>query len=49
MPIYVWKCSKCGYVVEELRKIGEDKPPKSCCDLQKQLTTANFRIEKAAG
>lgn len=62
MPIYVWKCSKCDNIVEELRKIGEDKPPKGCgscgdtcacgkgpCEFVKQLTTANFRIDKAAG
>ena len=53
MPIYVWKCTKCDTVVEELRKIGEDEPPTSCeCgegDFKKQLTAANFTIDPAAG
>lgn len=30
MPIYVWKCTKCDAVVEELRKMGDTEPPKSC-------------------
>ena len=61
MPIYVWKCTKCGAVVEELRKMGDDEPPKSCgqcdectcgkgpCEFVRQLTTANFKIDPAAG
>ena len=53
MHIYVWKCAKCDVVVEELRKIGEDEPPVSCeCgagDFKKQLTSANFTIDPAAG
>ncbi len=60
MPIYVWKCENCEAVVEELRKIGEDEPPVRICDhvegsvsppceFKKQLTSANFRIDPAAG
>lgn len=59
MPIYVWKCAKCGAVVEELRKMDDQEPPvlteNSCgdglglCDLKKQVTAANFRIDPAAG
>ena len=46
---------KCDVRVEELRKIGEDEPPESCgtcgdeCEFVKQLTTAHFRIDPAAG
>jgi putative FmdB family regulatory protein len=55
MPIYVWKCTKCGNTVEELRKMGEDNPPESSkceCgegDFERQLTAANFKIDPAAG
>ena len=60
MPIYVWKCTECDTVVEELRKVGEDEPPtRVCehvdgiisppCEFVKQLTVANFRIDPAAG
>jgi len=33
MPIYSFKCEKCGFVREEIRKMGDTKPP-SCinCD-----------------
>ena len=59
MPIYVWKCENCGTVIEELRKMGDHEPPipteNGCgkehgtCDLKKQVTAANFRIDPAAG
>lgn len=60
MPIYVWKCENCEVRVEELRKIGDDEPPvRVCeneegsiappCEFKKQLTTAHFRIDPAAG
>jgi len=49
MPIYQWKCTKCGAIVEELRKVDDFEPPKSCCDFKKMVTSANFRIDPAAG
>jgi len=56
MPIYVWKCEKCGTVVEELRKMDDHHPPverkcdkRGVCELTKQVTAANFRIDPAAG
>ena len=62
MPIYQWKCVKCDAVVEELRKIEDYEPPKSCgtcgdecacgkgpCEFVRQVTKANFVIDKAAG
>ena len=27
MPLYSWKCAKCGFVREELRKVGNDTAP----------------------
>ena len=59
MPIYVWKCTKCGETIEELRKLGDTEPPTSCaaceecscgdgqCEWKRQLTAANFRIDPA--
>jgi len=30
MPIYQWKCENCEAVVEELRKVDDFTPPRSC-------------------
>lgn len=62
MPIYQWKCEKCGAVVEELRKMDDTEPPESCgqcgdacecgkgpCEFKRMVTSANFRIDPAAG
>lgn len=57
MPIYVWKCEKCELKIEELRKMGDDSLPENehCesddgpCEFKKQVTSANFRIDPAAG
>lgn len=45
MPIYQWRCNTCKEEFEEIRKIGDDKPPEHECespDLQRIVTGARF-------
>jgi putative FmdB family regulatory protein len=52
MPIYVYKCPNCGKEEEVLQAPGESAPwcddSQWCGKMEKQLTAANFQIEKAA-
>ena len=54
MPIYVWKCTNCETVVEELRKMDDTHSPECCgecgkSEFKQQITAANFKIDPAAG
>lgn len=31
MPIYSFECEKCGFIRDELRKMGDTSPP-NCCE-----------------
>jgi putative FmdB family regulatory protein len=49
MPIYEYRCSKCGHELEALQKISDD-PLKICpaCEqdsLQKLVSAASFRLK----
>lgn len=49
MPIYVYKCEKCGHELEQIQKMS-DEPLKECpsCKeegLQKQLTSSSFQLK----
>ena len=49
MPIYEYRCSKCGHELEALQKISDD-PLKKCPDceqesLQKLVSAASFRLK----
>jgi putative FmdB family regulatory protein len=49
MPIYEYRCSKCGHELEALQKIS-DEPLKNCpaCEqesLQKLVSAASFRLK----
>ena len=49
MPIYEYRCSKCGHELETLQKINDD-PLKQCpiCkqdSLQKLVSAASFRLK----
>lgn len=41
MPIYSWKCGKCGFEREELRKVGDDTAP-NCVYCKNQLMERLF-------
>ncbi len=39
MPIYSFECEKCGFVRDELRKMGEMEPPNCVnCELPMERT-----------
>lgn len=53
MPIYVYRCERCGETFEELQKMDEGAPPSpsdgcpsgaSTCPLSRELTTATHRF-----
>lgn len=50
MPIYEYKCKKCGEIYEVVQKI-DDKPLKTCKDekcegkLEKLISKSSFKIE----
>ena len=49
MPIYEYKCTECGHVLEVIQKIS-DSPLKKCpaCNqmsLVKQVTAASFKLQ----
>ena len=49
MPIYEYRCSSCGFVLELIQKIGEAAPEicPECRDfsLKKQVSAASFRLK----
>lgn len=48
MPIYVYKCRKCGVAIEELQKMSDDAltEHESCGGaLDKQITTVGVRFK----
>ena len=49
MPIYEYRCSSCGFVLELIQKVGE-AAPETCpkchdCSLRKQVSAASFRLK----
>jgi putative FmdB family regulatory protein len=49
MPIYEYRCSSCGFVLELIQKIGE-AAPENCPEcqnqsLKKQVSAASFRLK----
>lgn len=52
MPLYLWKCRKCGFEREELRKAGDYESPKCVyCDneIMERLFTPVASILKGSG
>jgi len=51
MPIYAWKCEKCGFEREELRKVGDDTAPKCvyCNIIMERYLTPITAILKGSG
>jgi putative FmdB family regulatory protein len=52
VPIYSWKCEKCGFEREEIRKVGDDTAPKCvyCKDIvMERLFTPVTAILKGPG
>jgi putative FmdB family regulatory protein len=54
MPIYVYRCAKCGETFEEIQKVGAkapQAPSEGCpnkgeaCELERQMTTAAHRFK----
>lgn len=48
MPVYEFKCKKCGLVFSEIRKIGDFKAPK-CPECNSDLTEKIFSLFSGAG
>jgi len=51
MPIYEYKCKKCGYIFEQLQKISE-KPLRTCpkckkSGLAKLISNTSFQLKGA--
>ena len=48
MPIYEFRCPKCGHATELIRKMDEPLPPCPKCgepEMQKLISTSNFTLE----
>jgi len=49
MPIYEYKCKKCGNKIESLQKIGDPDPKCECGTVMKKLMSTNSFILKGNG
>ena len=49
MPIYEYKCDKCGKVIEILQKLNEEYPPVHCVKcggmMNKLVSKTNFKLK----
>lgn len=53
MPLYVYKCERCGSTFEEIQKQSDPPPTYECpqggsCELNKQLTSGSFKFRAGA-
>ena len=47
MPLYVYKCEKCGKKIEILQAFGDPKPTcEQClCEMKKQIAMTSFALK----
>lgn len=44
MPIYVYKCSKCGQIHEDFRKMEDRKEGPECCGEKTRQHYGNYHV-----